>query len=428
LNRSIASRAQTPTFDETQVKKRRLVYICDWLPPDFGAVGQYAMLSAREWAKSGWEVTLVGLTSGEPRREAAEPIGEGRLEVIRLQRPAYAKQSLVERLVWTIVSNLLLVKAAFGSMRRADVVLFTGSPPLLLHFIAPLNLIIRANLIYRITDFHPECFVAERGSGFFANLLLRLTQFWRRRVDMFEVLGLDQARRLADIGIPEERIRLKRCPSPVVFSPGLRPLPLPAALRDGSGVILYSGNWGVAHDEDTFIEAYSEYFRQSRHGLKFWLNAVGAKADRVENELRRRDIFVHRSAPVPLEQLPSLLIAADVHLITLRDAFVGYVLPSKVHACIESGKRILFIGSKTSDVHLLANDALPSDKYCRVEVGDVKGLVNALLAMERAITSERDLGIVRREAGWAGVASGTTSLPTSRMAPWAQSPLVRRGQ
>ena len=30
---------------------KRLVYICDWLPPDFGAVGQYAVLSARDWAK-----------------------------------------------------------------------------------------------------------------------------------------------------------------------------------------------------------------------------------------------------------------------------------------------------------------------------------------------------------------------------------------
>jgi putative colanic acid biosynthesis glycosyltransferase WcaI len=206
---------------------------------------------------------------------------------------------------------------------------------------------------------------------------------------MFDVLGLDPARRLADIGIPEERIRLKRCPSPVVFSPGLRPLPLPAALRDGSGVILYSGNWGVAHDEDTFIEAYSEYFRQSRHRLKFWLNAVGAKADRVENELRRRDIFVYRTAPVPLEQLPSLLIAADVHLITLRDAFVGYVLPSKVHACIESGKRILFVGSESSDIHGLASDTVPSGRYHRVDVGDVGGLVKALHAMERAVVNER---------------------------------------
>src|SRR5262245_13915436 len=372
------------------MKKKQLVSICDWLPPDFGAVGQYAMLSAREMAKSGWEVTLVGITSGERHHEFGEPIGQGRLEVVRIRRNSYEKQRLAKRLVWTIVSNLLLMKAAFGSMRRADAVLFTGSPPLLLHFIAPLNLIVRRKLIYRITDFHPECLIAERGqAGFFISMLLRLTRFWRRQIDAFEVLGVDQARRLAESGIPEERIELKRNPSPVVFSPRLRPLQLPDPLRGGSGVILYSGNWGVAHDDDTFIEAYSKYFRQSLRGLKFWLNAVGAKADRVESELRRRGTFVYRTRPVPLEELPPLLIAADVHLITLRDAFVGYVLPSKVHACIESGKKIFFIGSESSDVHLLASGALAPVNYHRVNVGDVDGLVTVLRDLERAVIRER---------------------------------------
>jgi hypothetical protein len=138
---------------------------------------------------------------------------------------------------------------------------------------------------------------------------------------MFEVFGLDQARRLVG-GIPEERIQLKRNPSPVLFSPGLRPLPLPDALRDGSGVILYSGNWGVAHDDDTFIESYSEYFRQSRHGLKSWLNAVGSKADRVEGELRRRAVFVYRTTLVSLPRLrcslaPRFFIARVTHVLQL---------------------------------------------------------------------------------------------------------------
>src|SRR5262245_8521282 len=134
--------AQIPTLGGADASRKRLVYICDWLPPDFGAVGQYAMLFAREWAERGWEVTLVGLTSGKPRREAAK-IGGETVEVIRVRRPSYTKQRLAERVVWTTVSNLLLVKAALGPMRRADAVLFTGSPPLMLHFIAPLNLILR---------------------------------------------------------------------------------------------------------------------------------------------------------------------------------------------------------------------------------------------------------------------------------------------
>ena len=84
------------------------------------------------------------------------PFGEGAVEVIRVKRPIYAKQRLAERLVWTIVSNLLREGGIWLHV-AADAVLFTGSPPLLLHFIAPLNLIVRTLLIYRITDFHPEC-------------------------------------------------------------------------------------------------------------------------------------------------------------------------------------------------------------------------------------------------------------------------------
>jgi glycosyltransferase involved in cell wall biosynthesis len=377
-----------------EATRKRLVYICDWLPPDFGAVGQYAEADAREWASEGWTVILVGLTSGQSSRRSPEPVGEGSFEVVRVHRRTYQKQKLAARLVWTVFSNLLLVGAAFSALRKADAVLFTGSPPLMLHFIAPLNVLLRKRLIYRVMDFHPECLIAERGrSGLLLGALLRLTYFWRRRVDTFEVLGHDQARRLTDIGIAEDRIHLKRNPSPVTFAPGLAPLALPEELRGGSGIILYSGNFGVAHDENTFIEGYSEYFQQSKLGLRFWLNATGAKADRVEQELQSRGVPIYRTMLVPLEQLARLLLAADVHLITLRDPFVGYVVPSKIHACIESEKRILFVGSQNSDVHLLASRALPPVRYYRVDSGDVHGLVNALRDMERAVVRDRKLDL-----------------------------------
>src|SRR5947207_14093660 len=121
---------------------------------------------------------------------------------------------------------------------------------------------------------------------------------------------------------------------------------------------------------------------------------MGEKADRVERELRSRELPLHRSHLVSIEDLPRLLLAADVHLITLRDPFVGYVLPSKIHACIESGKRILFVGSQSSDVHLLASRALPPGRYYRVDVGNVDGLVSALHAIELTVSGEREALLV----------------------------------
>src|SRR5207302_15535 len=103
---------------------RRLVYICDWLPPDFGAVGQYAVLFAREWASEGWAVTLIGLTSGPSEAHAAERVGQGSLAVMKVHRRTYQKQKFATRLAWTIISNACLLGAAFRSVRQADAILF----------------------------------------------------------------------------------------------------------------------------------------------------------------------------------------------------------------------------------------------------------------------------------------------------------------
>ena len=54
------------------------------------------------------------------------------------------------------------------------------------------------------------------------------------------------------------------------------------------------------------------------------------------------------------------------------------------------GKRILFVGSPNSDIHLLATQGLPPQNYCRVDVGNVEGLVSALHAFERAAITERN--------------------------------------
>jgi hypothetical protein len=63
-------------------------------------------------------------------------------------------------------------------------------------------------------------------------------------------------------------------------------------------------------------------------------------------------------------------------LITLSDAFVGFVLPSKVHGCVASKKPILYVGSERSDVHRLC--AAGKAYYQRVAVGDLSGCLAAL--------------------------------------------------
>jgi hypothetical protein len=360
----------------------RLVYLCDWLPPDFGAVGQYSLLFARERAARGEDVVLAGLSSGADSIEEERP-GAGRLRIVRLQAETYDRADLKTRALWTLRTNLALLRRLRREISRADEVLFTGSPPFMIHLLGPANLLWRRRLTYRITDFHPECLMAEMPR---VPAALRLFHCWtvflRRRVHRFEVLGEDQKRRLLEIGIPPERIVIKRDPSPVEIPPDAQPLERPAELGDRK-VLLYSGNFGVAHDHETFVEGYRRHHREGSGRVGLWLNATGSRADRVEETLRREGLPVHRSRPLPLDLLPRLLVTPDAHLVTLRDEFVGYVLPSKVYGCVQSRRPVLYIGSERSDIHLLCAGELPAGRYHRVDVGDPAGVARALEAIGR---------------------------------------------
>lgn len=359
-------------FDPSE---KRLVVMADWLPPDFGAVGQYMQLRAEALAERGHDVTLVGLASAGASTVTRQR-GEGSLTEIRLHAKPVPRTSLLARLWWTAATNLRLIAASFSRLRTADGILFTGSPPLLIQFIAPLKFLWRGRLVYRITDFHPECLIAARDRPSWAlRLLLALTNFWRRRIDRFEVLGEDQARRLASTGVSAERVTLVRDGSPVSFEPGTAALPLPPELA-GSSVLLYSGNYGIAHEVETVAAGYERHHRQGTGRVQLWLSATGPGADDLAARFQARGLPFHRSRPVPMAALAALLRTPDAHLVTLRDAFVGFVMPSKTYACLESGKPVLFVGSAQSDVDLLARSAAAG--YWRVSCGDAMGFAAAL--------------------------------------------------
>lgn len=356
---------------------RRFVSLCDWLPPDFGAVGQYSLAAARAAARDGDQVVLIGLSSRGHSR-SVEEYGPGRLTIVRVAAPLYVKERWRERLRWTFWANLRLLRAAAPEIRQADEILFTGAPPFMLSFITVANWLWRKKLIYRITDFYPECLIAALNrEPWYLRLFLRLTYAFRRRVDQFQVLGLDQMRKLEAIGIPPARIVIRRDPSPVVFTGREQPLEVPAPIR-GHTILLYSGNWGLAHEVETFVEGYLRHHRQGSGQVALWLNAVGAGADQVTALLSEAAAPFARTRPLPLDQLGALLTTADAHLITLKDAFVGYVMPSKVYGCIASGRPVLFVGSEQSDVAFLCQATGQLPWYRRIDVGDPDGVAQAL--------------------------------------------------
>src|SRR5882762_8538225 len=103
-----------------QARRERLLYLCDWLPPDYGAVGQYSLQFVRELAAQGRDVVLAGLSTRESSG-TAEPVGQGHLRQIRLRAPAYDKTSILIRLLWTVRVNTRLIWRLRRQLCDADV-------------------------------------------------------------------------------------------------------------------------------------------------------------------------------------------------------------------------------------------------------------------------------------------------------------------
>ena len=141
----------------------RILMLCDWLPPDFGAVGQYAVGFARELAAAGHAVTLVGFSSTSASIEDT-PEGGGRLVVRRIRRPIEERRDLAARASWMLRANLALLWASRRELVSADEVRFTGSPAYVLHFVMPVAKVLGLRTRYRITDFHPEWLIARNAT------------------------------------------------------------------------------------------------------------------------------------------------------------------------------------------------------------------------------------------------------------------------
>ena len=354
----------------------RIVILTDWLPPEFSAVSQYAIQIAREEAATGAQVVLVG-TRSTASTDVSQVLGGGSLRIIGIRRPPVDRGHWIKRLAWTLTTNILLIARAWRDLRSCQLIRFSGSPPFALHVISVANLFLRKPLLYRITDFYPECIAAALTREPFPLKLSRLITYrLRRRVDLFEVIGLDMQERLLRCGVERRRIRLRRDQSPVVFSGDLRPLPLPEPLK-GKKTLLYSGNWGVAHDVDTFVSGYAKHHREGSGTVNLWLNATGSGADEVARRLSEAGLPYYRHHLVPLSELAQLLITPDAHLITLRPAFVGFVLPSKVYACLGSARPIIYIGPPGSDIHLLCQQDIRA-AYYRADNGDADAFASYL--------------------------------------------------
>jgi putative colanic acid biosynthesis glycosyltransferase WcaI len=323
----------------------------EYFSPDTSATAKNAALVAAALAERHRVTVLCGRPSYDPterhppyllRREV-----DGNLTVERVGSTAFPRFRMKRR-----VSNYLTylgLALPRALTIRSDVVLAMTDPP-----IAGIagSLVARLSgrpFVYNLRDMYPD--MALGGDivrpGTWVERWETLHRRALRRAARVIVLGEDMRERIISKGVDPTRITI--CRDAVPF-PETVPASDHPVVREIRGqfrfVLVHAGNLGFYGAWETLIQA-ARLLEADGVGLVF----IGEGAVKGKLEALARDCRNIRFLPFrPASEVPYVMAAGDLHVVTVKRGLEGVVVPSKVYTILAAGRPLLAVATNKTEV------------------------------------------------------------------------------
>ena len=335
-----------------------ILLLNQYYPPDTSATAKMAAQVAEKLAERHQVTVVAGRPSYEPdefypfaflRRDIRD-----NLTVERVASTAYPRHQMRRR-----VSNYLSYLALAVPRALAihpDIVLAMTDPPVAGIAGAFIARMADRPFVYNIRDLYPD--MAIGGDIVQPNRWVdRWEKMHRRALHQAArviVLGDDMRDRIISKGVSPDRVVVVR--DGASFPPSLperNDLVVQKIRCDFSFVALHAGNLGFYGAWDSLLKA-AHILRNENTGLVF----VGDGANRAAMEISAKPLPNVRFLPFfPIEQVPHVMMAGDVHIVTVRRGLEGVVVPSKLYSILAAGRPVLAIAAAESDAARIVRES-----------------------------------------------------------------------
>jgi len=377
----------------------RILLLNLYYPPDTSATAKMAHTVVDAICVHHHVTVLCGRPSYDPAERRPwrlyQTENAGLVRVIRAGSTAFPRFNMKKRLinylsyVWLAVPRALFLDC--------DAVVVMTDPPFMGIVGAFVAMLKRKPCAYNIRDLYPDMAVGGdiMRRGLLARAWERMHRWALRRAKCVIVLGEDMRARIIAKGVDPARV--------VVIRDGVEPpkateplLPLDPeivrVIRGGfSFVLLHAGNLGFYGAWNTLITA-ARKLANDGVGLVF----VGGGAQRAQLEIAASGAANIRFLDYfPSNKIPSVLAAADAHIVTVKRGLEGVVVPSKMYGILAAGKPIVAVAPKETDVVSLGEKqgfAVAADPDKPAE------LVKVIRALMADVTKLRAMGEAARNA------------------------------
>ncbi len=292
----------------------------------------------------------------------------------------------VDQGLWAkaLLASLYFIFASVHALssRKVSINVFLAQPPLIPLLGYALSILRGQPYICVVNDINTQTPVelgAASQDSKTTRLLRQLTVFSWMRATAIVVIGRCMADRLAEMGIPSERVRfIHQWANEVEIYPidrASNPVRRDFDFLDRF-VVLYAGNIGVPQFFDDLLDVAETL--QAREDILFVIVGEGSRKRQVENKLR--DLALSNLILLPLLHdrypLADILSAGDLHFVSLKEAWTGLGVPSKSYSAMAAGRPLVYQGGRSGEI---ARMVLEEEIGAWVGQGDVQGLRTAIV-------------------------------------------------
>jgi glycosyltransferase involved in cell wall biosynthesis len=331
-----------------------ILFLTDNFPPEVNAPASRTFEHAREWVKSGHQVTIITCAPNFPKGRVFDGYRNrlwqtdwmDGIRVIRVWTYITSNEGFVRRIL-DYVSYMVCASLAAPFVKKVDVVVGT-SPQFFTACAAYLvSRMKRIPFVFELRDLWPESITAVGAMK--DSMVIRVLEW----IEMFlyqeahAVVSVTHSfkRKLIERGIDGNKIcvvtngvDLSR------FAPSQRDQVLARKLGvEGYFVAGYIGTHGLAHGLETLLDAAERLQDEGRDELRFLFLGDGARKPHLIESARNRGLtnvlFVES---VPKAEVVRYWSLVDVSIIHLRDTdLFSTVIPSKLFESMGMGIPVL---------------------------------------------------------------------------------------
>ena len=267
---------------------------------------------------------------------------DDRIDIYRTEVIDLDKNTMKGKVLSFLLMSGRMIALVKKHVQKDDKVLMVTNPAPMVPLMARLKKKVGFELNILVHDVFPE---NTRPAGLKLPLYGVFKHIFDRaysKADQLIVLGRDMA------NVLEQKIKdsLKGNVSPKITIienwadiDNIKPQPFP----EGKIIIEYAGNIGR-------VQGLENVMDKLPGDVEFHIYGTGAMEEKLKSR-KQKNVFFH--GPYFRSQQNAILAACDIALVTLQDGMYGLGVPSKTYNILASGRPILFLGPKNSEIDLL---------------------------------------------------------------------------